>query len=451
MKDLGKNHFEEMRTATWKLALQAGLKGADYHEKLVWESLEGIHVKPFYHSDEDAIATPDFSNREEWKIAETFYTGNVKSCKKLIVAALLNGTDSLILEADKPFDAAYLLSELPKKPYRVYLQTRFSDAAFFEKFILLCKEFDIKIHLLFDPVGHLVQTGNWFKNLTEDREVLENLSAKFPDISVAGIHASVYQEAGANMVQQLAYTLAQLAEYSRWNSQLPFTILQTVGSNYFFEIAKIKALRWLHASLADKLQSHQPLHILAMPGKRNKTLYDYNVNLLRSTTECMSAVLGGADEVANLPYDAFFKKDHAFSRRLARNQLLILKEESFLNRVQNPAQGSYYIENLTQALAEKALLLFKQTEKEGGLLAQLKKGTVQEKVIRSHQKEQKMLQEGKLVLVGTTRYQDKTEQARNRSELYPFVKLRPEKTLIKPLTARRLAENIEKERLENES
>lgn len=451
MKD-AKNHlFDEMPSAAWKLALQAGLKGADYREKLVWESLEGIHVKPFYHADEDAIATPDFSNQAAWKIAENFYVGNIKSCKKLIVAAIQNGTDSLILEADKPFDAAYLLSELPKNPHCVYLNVNFCDADFFEKFILLCRELNIKLHLLFDPIGHLAQTGNWFKNLKEDREIFENLSAKFPDISVAGIHASVYQEAGAHMVQQLAYTLAQLAEYSRWNSRLPFTVLQTVGSNYFFEIAKIKALRWLHASLADKLQSHQPLHILAMPGKRNKTLYDYNVNLLRSTTECMSAVLGGADEVANLPYDAFFKKDHAFSRRLARNQLLILKEESFLNRVQNPAQGTYYIESLTQALAEKALLLFKQTEKEGGLLTLLKKGTVQEKVAQSHQKEQKMLQEGKLVLVGTTRYQDKSEQARNRSELYPFVKSRPQKTLIKPLIARRLAENIEKERLENEN
>lgn len=450
MKDFQNIPFEEMTSASWKLALQAGLKGADYRETLVWESLEGIHVKPFYHADEDAIETPDFSNGEVWKIAETFYAGNVKSCKKLIIAALQNGTDSLTLEADKPFDVAYLLNELPKKPHRVYLKTSFSEAAFFQKFMLLGRELGIKVHLLFDPIGHLAQTGNWFNNLREDRETLENLSAKFPDISVAGIHTSVYQEAGANMVQQLAYTLGQMAEYSRWNPQLPFTVFLTVGSNYFFEIAKTKALRWLHASLADKLQNNQPLHILAMPGKRNKTLYDYHVNLLRSTTECMSAILGGADEVANLPYDAFFKKDNAFSRRLGRNQLLILKEESFFNQVQNPAQGTYYIENLTQALAEKALLLFKQTEKEGGLLALLKKGTVQEKVAQSHQKEQKLLTEGKLVLVGTNRYPDKQEQAQGRSELYPFVKIRPEKTLIKPLIARRLAENIEKERLQNE-
>lgn len=446
------NHslFEEMTSARWKLSLQAGLKGADYRETLVWESLEGIHVKPFYHADEDQYTTPDFSNNEEWKIAETFYTGNEKSCKKIIRAALENGADSLIVECDKPFDAKFLLSELPKKPHRIYLKARFCDEAFFEKFIQVCTELSIGVNLMYDPIGHLAQTGNWFKNRATDLQILQKLAQQFPSISVAGVHASVYQEAGANIVQQLAYTLAHLAEYSRWNAQLPFTVFLTVGSNYFFEIAKIKALRWLYASLADMLENTHPLQILAMPNRRNKTLYDFNVNLIRTTTECMSAVMGGADEVANLPYDAFFKKDHAFSRRLARNQLLIMKEESFLNQVHNPTQGAYYIENLTRLLAEKALILFKQIEKEGGLVEQLKKGNVQEKITASHQKEQKWLSEGKLVLVGTTRYPDKNEQAKNRAELYPFVKKRPEKTLIKPIIAQRLAENAEKIRIENE-
>src|SRR5690606_20773082 len=101
----------------------------------------------------------------------------------------------------------------------------------------------------------------------------------------------------------------------------------STGPNYFFEIAKIRALRKLYATLAKEYGINENCHIIATPSKRNKTLYDYNVNLLRSTSECMSAVLGGADAVCNLPYDALYHKSNEFGERIARNQLLILKHE----------------------------------------------------------------------------------------------------------------------------
>lgn len=450
MKPDQNTDFAPLSSKQWKLALQAGLKGADYKETLVWESLEGIHVKPFYHFDEDRAETPAFYPKDNWKIAETFYTGHQKNCSKIMDMALANGAESIILQADKPFNIASLMEGKPRPIPDLYLQTSFLDIPFFEEILTYYQRHQGKAFLMIDPVGQWVRTGQAFQNLSTDIEILRQLSEKYPDTPLVGIHSAVYREAGANAVQQLAYTLAHITEYANINPKMPFTVQWTVSGNYFFEIAKIRALRWLFASLADKLKNPHPLHILARPELRNKTLYDYNVNLLRTTTECMSAAIGGADAIANLPYDAFFMKDNAFSRRLARNQLLLIKEESYLYGIQNPADGCYYIENLTRQLAEKALALFKQTEKDGGLLAQLKKGIIQDKIEESHQKELRWLQEHKTVLVGSSKYRNENEKMKEAYELYPFVKKRPEKTIIKPLIARRLAEETEKNRLENE-
>jgi Methylmalonyl-CoA mutase, N-terminal domain/subunit len=191
-------------------------------------------------------------------------------------------------------------------------------------------------------------------------------------------------------------------------------------------------------------------HILVSPTKRNKTLYDYNVNMLRTTTECMSAILGGADAIANLPYDALYHKDNEFGDRIARNQLLILKHESYFDKVNNPADGSYYIENLTHQLAEKALTLFKDIEANGGFLKQLNEGIIKRKIQESADKEQQLFDAGKEVLLGTNKYPNKNDRMKDELELYPFVKMKPRKTLIMPIIEKRLAEKMEQEKLKEE-
>jgi methylmalonyl-CoA mutase len=254
----------------------------------------------------------------------------------------------------------------------------------------------------------------------------------------------------------LAYGLAHANEYlnhfdpSKQNASPPITFTVAVGSNYFFEIAKIRALRMLFASLASAYNTPTTCHIIALPSRRNKTLYDYNVNMLRTTTECMAATLGGANSVCNLPYDALYHKSNEFGERIARNQLLILKNESYFDAVSNPADGSYYIETLTNQLAEKALELFKSIEKGGGLLSQLKEGTLQKKIKESAQKEQDWFDEGKIVLLGTNKYPNKADQMKHDLELFPFVKTNKRKTEIAPIIAKRLSENVEQERLSHE-
>src|SRR5690606_4390425 len=233
-------------------------------------------------------------------------------------------------------------------------------------------------------------------------------------------------------------SLSEAKRINRSLSGAEMTFSLAIGPNYFFEIAKIRALRKLYATLAKEYSVNETCHILAIPSKRNKTLYDYNVNILRSTTECMSAILGGADTVCNLPYDALYHKSNEFGERISRNQLLILKYESYFDAVSNPADGTYYIESLTDELAEKALQLFKEIEKGGGFLQQLKEGTIQKKIKESAEKEQQLFENGELKLLGTNYHPNKNDRMKEELQLFPFVKHNPVKTLIAPIIEKRI-------------
>ncbi len=173
--------------------------------------------------------------------------------------------------------------------------------------------------------------------------------------------------------------------------------------------------------------------------------------MLRMTQECMSGVLGGADTICNLPYDALYHKSNEFGERISRNQLLILKAESYFDAVSNPTDGSYYIENLTSELAKKALEVFKEIEAGGGFLSQLKEGIIHRKIKESASKEQHLFDKGKLILLGTNKHINNQDKMKNDLELYPFVKTNVRKTLIQPIIERRLSEKTEQTRLENES
>jgi methylmalonyl-CoA mutase len=164
----------------------------------------------------------------------------------------------------------------------------------------------------------------------------------------------------------------------------------------------------------------------------------------------MSAILGGADAIANLPYDALYHKDNEFGDRIARNQLLILKNESYFDKVNNPADGSYYIENLTNQLADKALVLFKTIEENGGFLKHLNDGTIKRKIQESNEAEQNLFDTGKETLLGTNKYPNKNDRMKHDLELFPFVKVKSRKTLLSPIIEKRLAEKSEQERLETE-
>ena len=172
--------------------------------------------------------------------------------------------------------------------------------------------------------------------------------------------------------------------------------------------------------------------------------------MLRTTTECMSAVLGGANTICNQPYNTLFQESTEFGERISRNQLLILKKESYFNAVNNPADGTYYIENLIQQMAEKSLDIFKDIERNNGFLKQLKEGTIQRKIKTSASKEQADFNTGKITLLGTNKHPNLDDKMKNSLEKHPFLRVKKRKTLIEPIIQKRLSEQLEISRLKEE-
>jgi methylmalonyl-CoA mutase len=457
--------FDNFPTATskqWKQKIQVDLKGADYNSTLVTNTNEGICIKPFYHSDNFKQLEFEPSHDKQVILCQSFFVHDAKTANFLAKNALKKGVDSVKFIADKSFDPAVLLSGL--KDAVIYFELSFLDKDFILNMMNHVKE--QKIFLNIDLIGNLAKTGNWFFNNKQDHQVLKSiLNRSSSNVSVLGIDVTNYQNAGANTVQQVAYALAHGNEYLNFlfniknNNELSrieidgigqninFTFSQ--GGNYFFEIAKLRAFRYLWDLLLGEYHMVSETNILAEPSLRNKTLYDYNTNLLRSTTESMSSILGGANTVCNLAYDAVFHKKNEFGERISRNQLIILKEESHIKNT-DATLGSYYIEELTFEIAEKALEIFKDIEKTGGFVKQLFEGTIQRKINENAHKEQVQFDAGDLILLGTNKHPNMKDKMKDELKIYPFVRKKNIKTEIQPIIAKRLAEKVEKERMEKE-
>ena len=445
------SEFEAVSAKAFKQKIQFDLKGADYNETLVWQSLEGIHVKPFYHSDEiketTAVQAP-----EQWFIGEKIFIVDAAKSAQTAIKSIESGVEAVYFQADAPFDVELLFEGLSTIETPLYFELGFLDEGFYKRINAFAKAYHITIKL--DIINHLALDGNWYHNLQKDHDVVSSLlQGGEKKLTVDTI---LYQNAGATMVQQLAYGIAHLTEYlnhcekEKLNLDL-VTFEVAVGTNYFFEIAKLRALRKLVSAVITAFNYNDTtIKIIAHPSRRNKTIYDYNINMLRTTTECMSAVLGGADWVVNMPYDALYHKTNNFGQRISRNQLIILKEESYFDVVQNPADGSYYVEELTSQLAEKALALYKDIEAQGGFLRQLKEGTIQRKIKESAAKEQAKFDQGELILLGTNKHPNPKDIMKGELEIYPFVKINPRKTLLEPIISKRLGEALEQERIKAE-
>ncbi|WP_369766239.1 methylmalonyl-CoA mutase subunit beta [Flavobacterium sp. WC2429] len=443
--------FDPVSSKQWKQKIQFELKGADYNDTLIWNSPEDIKVKPFYHKDEFTKAFPITTKASNFKICQNIFVFDIEKSIERALDSLNRGAESLrfTIENDT-IDITKLLENLPLENVFVYFNLNFISIDFVAKINTIAIQKKAVVFINLDPIGQLAKDGNWFTTKDKNNfDTLNLITTAVPQHSVLSIDTSLYQNAGANMVQQIAYSLAHANEYFNRipiiNQPIVFEV--AVGTNYFFEIAKLRALRLLFKLIAKEYNHNLNCHLFVTPTKRNKTIYDYNVNMLRTTTECMSAIIGGADTIANLPYDSLYHKDNEFGDRIARNQLLVLKNESYFDKVNNPADGSYYIETLTNQLAEKSLTLFKDIESNGGFLKQLNEGIIKRKIQKSADKEQDLFDSGKEVLLGTNKYPNKEDRMKQDLELYPFVKINPRKTLITPIIEKRLAEKTEQERL----
>ncbi|WP_420572604.1 methylmalonyl-CoA mutase subunit beta [Kordia sp.] len=448
------NEFESVFASQWKQKIQVDLKGADYNQTLLTATQEGIDITPFYHSENFGTTTAIATKTTNWKVTQRIVVKDAQEANRNIKDILTRGAESIVLViTSTDISISEILADVDVQGVPIHIEMTFLSVSYCTDINAFAKTTSASITIGIDLVGNLASTGNWFESLPKDHEALEEILKLDAFESTLTIHVDTYQNAGATMVQQLAYALSHANEYlnhfgSKITNKITFHV--SVGTHYFFEIAKLRALRHLWCVLAKEYNVTQKCTIIASPSKRNKTLYDYNVNMLRTTTECMSAVLGGADFVYNLPYDALYHHENEFGDRISRNQLRILKDESYFDKTDNPTEGSYYIESITQQLAEKALTLFKDIEATGGFLKQLKEGTIQRKIKESDAKEQALFDDGKEILLGTNKYPNPEDRMKDDLEITPFAENEVRKVLVIPINVRRLATKIEKERLKKE-
>jgi len=451
--------FNKITHQEWMQKIETDLKGKDFNETLVWKSIEGIDVQPFYNKTalikNTSVKNGALKTSNGWKINEQIIIDTPISANKKALIALKGGANSItfIGEVNNQQEMDVLMQGIMID----LVDINFYNSSPKNTLALInLKQGSIS----YDFLGELLLSGNWKSNLENDiTELSELVSANLP-LKTLIVNGANYNNAGATIIQELAFTLSQGVEYLSLLSDKGNSINDLannisfnfgVGSNYFFEIAKLRAARILWRMVLEAFQAESvEMHIKAETSNWNLTTYDSNVNMLRVTTEAMSAILGGCDNLTITPFNTTYQNSNSFSERIARNVHHLLKEESFLDKVNNPSDGSYYIEQLTDEIATKAWDLFKTVEQKGGFLSCIKNDFIQSQIKDIANKKKEAVQNGEIALLGTNKHPNK-EETKASEITKPVINTCTKNTIINPLPLFRASEAIEIERLIQES
>ena len=499
--------FSPVSTQEWMDKITVDLKGADFEKKLVWKTNEGFKVKPFYRQEDlEGLKTTEGlpgqypyirgikKDDNTWFIRQDINVNDAAEANAKALDILNKGVDSLGFHIKaKELNAEYL-DTLLKDICCECVELNFSTCqrhtlqlaqllvAYFQKKGYAPEK--LKGSLNFDPISKMMQKGKDVSAvIATGKELVETLAA-YPHFRCIAVNSVQLNNAGAYIYQELGYALAWGNEYLNQlvEAGVPAALAAKkikfnfgISSNYFMEIAKFRAARMLWADIvkqyapkclrtdckntgadgtcycACKMVAH------AETSNFNLTLFDAHVNLLRTQTEAMSAAIAGVNSITVSPFDKAYQTPDDFSERIARNQQLLLKEESHLNRIVDPAAGSYYIENLTVAIAKQAWDLFLSVEEAGGMLQAVKAGSIQEAVNQSNKARHEAVSKRKEILLGTNQYPNFNELAGDKRPLDGCKKCgcggeahEEEGTLAKLETARAASE-FEALRLETEN
>ena len=441
------SEFPPVNKQEWENVINEDLKGADYEKKLIWKTLEGFNVNPYYRAEdiqdlnflkvnpgEAPYLRGNKKNHNDWDIRQDINYNNPDISNKIALDAIQKGATSIgfkvkdIVTSD---DMNILLKGIDCTKVKINFISSRSYPKTLELFISYLNSQKIdsrKIYgsLNFDPLSYLLLNGDYYttfeNNMAEAEYILNLCNKELPNFKIITVNGNLFHNAGSTIVQELAFTLASAHEYiynlmqegekiDQISKKLIFSF--AVGSNYFLEIAKIRAARLLWAKIVEqyKPESEEAMKIFVhnTTSLWNKTVYDPNVNMLRTTTEAMSAAIGGADSITVTPYDECYKESDDFSERIARNQQIILKEESYLDKIVDPSAGSYYIENLTDSIAYHAWELFKKVEEMGGFNKAVKSGFVQDEIEKIALMRQMEFANRKTIILGTNQYPNLNE------------------------------------------
>lgn len=440
--------FPPVATTEWEERIMADLKGADYQKKLVWKTTEGFDVKPYYRDeDTQGIGTLDALPGEfpfvrgnntlsnDWEIRQDIESDDETESNRLAIDAVKRGATGIGLvsaDLETEQDVENLLKGINPAEVAIHFGAAPSYPELFRHVAAFAKSHKLPVEKMkgsfdFDPISYLLLNGDFWKSEKSDLGQIATMiklgKENLPSMKVVNVNGHYYNSAGATIAQELGFSLASGNEYLAQATAAGLSVDDAaqrmmfsfaIGSNYFMEIARLRAARMLWAKIVEQYkpasETSMQMYIHSNTSAWNKTLFDPYVNLLRSTTEAMSAVIGGTQSLSILPFDTFYKDPDEFSTRLARNQQIILKEEVYLDKVVDPSAGSYYIENLTQLIAEAAWKVFLQVEEKGGMVEAVKAGFVQELIEKSAAQRLDDIANRRLVQLGTNQYPNLGEQ-----------------------------------------
>ena len=349
--------------------------GRDHYKKLFSTTNEGITISPYYSSNRKSLVNPEtlfFPN--EWNIISEIKCNKNTDLNEEIKRLYENEIKNLIIcnYEDQFIDNAFLSQG------NIYFKLERSE------------KYNSEFKLLIEP--NLDSKAPIDLSKFDQEKFRLNLSSEY------------FKNSGANIVQEIAFTLSAGIDYvnkfgKALFNKISFELIQ--GNNYFFEIAKIQALRILWSIISKKYGNQiDDCIITAKPSSKNKTIKNYNNNIIRTTSECISGILGGCNFIKSIPYDIKFKDENEFSKRITNNQLLILKNETSIESVNNAISGSYYITYLIEKLAEKSLDLIKKIENNGGYFHYQKNEMIFQEILLNEKKEKEQYESGDKLLVG---------------------------------------------------
>lgn len=444
--------FAPVSTQEWLDKINVDLKGADFQRKLVWRTNEGFNVQPFYRAEDiKGLKTlgslpgqypyvRGTRDNNDWLIRQDIIGETVEELNKGALHAIDRGVDSIGLKVGKEInkeEIAVLLEGIDLKKVEVnFICCPCSALNCAHALVAYLKEKGAMDYFRgsvnFDPMKPLMVKGRQPHGdfVEKAREIL-GVVKDVPGLRCLSVDSYLLNNAGAYITQELGYALAWGAMYLTALTEAGMEACEVarrikfnmgISSNYFMEIAKFRAARMLWAEI---VKAYEPkaekcdcskMKVHAVTSQFNQTIYDAHVNLLRSMTETMSAALAGVDSIETLPFDLQYKRPDEFSERIARNQQLLLREESHLNKVVDPAGGSYYIETLTVSIAKQAWELFNAVEDKGGFMAEASKGEIQKAVNESGVKRHLDVARRKEILLGTNQYPNFGEKALDKIE-----------------------------------
>ena len=441
------SEFPPVTAEAWKEKIIEDLKGADYDKKMIWKTNEGFNVNPFYRKENVTAGIADSmpgafpytrGNKagNVWWIrteitADDAQEANAKA-RKMIQDGITSIGFKVKGEMAQGEYIATLLKGIDAKTVELNFETCVKCTLEFAKLLVAYfKEQGYNLPALrgsinYDPIGKELCKGHTINGGMDTVKEIIEACKELPAYRCIAVNSNKICNSGAYITQELGYALAWGNEYMATATEagidgavaaknIKFNM--GISSNFFMEIAKFRAARMLWAKIAKQYTADEEackMIIHAETTSFNLTIFDPYVNMLRTQTEAMSAAIAGVESITVKPYDSAYETPTEFAERIAKNQQLILKHESHLDIVADPAGGSYYIESLTASIAAEAWKLFLATESDGGFHKAVNDGKIKSTIESTCKERRTSLARRKEILLGTNQYPNFTETSEGK-------------------------------------